>query len=116
MAIKFTTTENKKDIMKATVTISTAKEMKNKQFKLTGVIVYDKEECNEETGEIKTIEVLALRDEKGEYMGTISPTMLNSAKQLTSIFTKEEITDGIDVIIKSGTSNSGREFFYLDIA
>lgn len=59
----------------------------------------------------EVIEVGVLKTEDGIY-STISATVINSLDMLSDIIAD----DGeVDVVVRVGTSNSGRDFFMLEI-
>lgn len=103
------TTNSKKDIVKAGVATTTFQDCLGEVFKIIGVIIYEKEE----QGETKT--VTAVKRDDGEYVTSISPTILSSVETIRSAFDDEELEEGIEVVIKSKKSKGGRDFLYLDL-
>ena len=60
--------------------------------------------------------VIALKDlTTGEFYTSISPTVLSSTQAIIEAYEKEEILNGIEVIVKSKKSNNGRDFYYIDL-
>lgn len=115
MNIKFNITDSKKDLVKAGNTTTMFKDMIGETFKMTGLIIYDKEELNAKTGELENKTVSCVKQDDGEFISTISPTVENSLTLIANSFDEEEIKAGIDVTIKSKKSNGGRDFIYIDL-
>ena len=116
MEILVNTTNSKKDVVKAGNATTTVKELKGKKEKMTGCVVYTREQVDGETGEVKNIKATAIRLSDGEYASSISPTVYESVALILATFTPDEVAKGIDIIIKAKKSAKGREFFYIDLA
>lgn len=115
MNIKFNITDSKKDLVKAGNTTTMFKDVIGDNIKMTGLIIYDKEEVDGKTGEVETKTVCAIKKEDGEFISSISPTVENSLTLIANSFDADEIKAGIDVIVKSKKSNGGRDFLYIDL-
>lgn len=115
MEIKVSVTDNKKDLVKAGLTTTMFKDIIGDNIKLKGIIIYDKEEIDQKTGDIVTKTVSAIKTDDGEFVSSISPTVENSLLLIANSYEPEEIKAGIDVIVKSKKSNGGREFIYIDL-
>lgn len=115
MKILTNITTDKKDVVKAAVATMGFKDMIGEPIKMMGVVVYEKDEPNEKTGEVETKTVTAIKLENGEFITSISPTVNNSLDMIIEMYEDEILTTGVDIIIKSKTSNSGRDFLYLDM-
>lgn len=108
-------TSDKKDLVKANNAVDGFKDFVGEIIKMTGVIIYTKEDVNEKTGEIERKTVSAIKKDDGEFITSISPTVKNSLDMVVQTYSEEEIKAGIDVVIKSKKSNGGRDFLYLDL-
>lgn len=115
MNIKFNITDSKKDLVKAGNTTTMFKDVIGETFKMTGLIIYDKEELDPKTGELAKKTVTCVKKEDGEFISTISPTVENSVSLIANSYSEEEIKAGIDVEVKSKKSNGGRDFLYIDL-
>lgn len=115
MNIKFNITDSKKDLVKAGNTTTMFKDVIGDPLKMTGLIIYDKEEVEPKTGEIEIKTVSAIKLESGEFISSISPTVENSLTLIANSFDEAEIKEGIDVEVKSKKSNGGRDFLYIDL-
>ena len=114
--LKVVSNDEKRDIVKAGNAVTPFKDLKGEVVKMTGLVIGEKTEVDVDTGEEISKEVTAIKLDDGSFISTISPTVKNSLENITEAFTDEEILAGIDVEIKTGTSNGGREFIYLDLA
>lgn len=115
MEILVNVSESKKDLVKAGNSTTMAKDVIGEQFKMTGAIIYKKEEVDQSTGECSVKTVCCIKREDGEFISTISPTVENSLQLIVNSFEKEEILKGIEVVIKSKKSTKGRDFIYIDL-
>lgn len=115
MKVLISVTESKKDLVKAGNTTVMFKDCIGDAFKMTGVIIYEKEEVDPKTGECSVKKVSCVKREDGEFISTISPTVENSLSLIVNSFEEDEIKAGLDVIIKTKKSNGGREFIYIDL-
>jgi hypothetical protein len=115
MEILVNISSDKKDLVKAGNAVTGFKDCIGNVIKMTGAIIYTKEEENDK-GVMETKTVTAIKDDKGEFITSISPTIKNSLEMITNTYDEDEIKTGIDVIIKSKKSNGGRDFLYIDLA
>lgn len=114
MNIKTNISSDKKDLIKAGNSTIMFKDCIGDSFKMTGVIMYDKEEVDKD-GKMVTKLVSCVKREDGEFISTISPTVENSLSLIINCYSAEEIKAGLDVMIKTKKSNGGREFIYIDL-
>lgn len=114
MEIIRTTTNEKKDIVRATNAVTGAQDMVNEQIKLLDVIIYDKAD---EDGEIKRVTALKVMSENGteEFITSISPTVESSVDTILSLYSDEEIKAGLMVAVRTKQSKAGRNFYYIDL-
>lgn len=115
MKILTNITSDKKDIVKAGNAMTMFKDVKNETITMVGLIIFEKEEVDEKTGELNTVTVSAVKQANGEFITSISPTVRNSLELIVATYSEEEILNGVDVVVKSKTSNGGREFIYMDL-
>lgn len=115
MNILVNITTEKKDLVKANNAVLGFKDVIGEDIKMTGVVIYEKEELNEKTGELEKKVVSAVKREDGDFITSVSPTVRNSLEMITNTYTADEITAGVPVMVKSKQSNSGRDFLYLDL-
>jgi pantothenate kinase type III len=119
MNILVNISESKKDLVKGGNTTIMFKDVIGYTLKMTGIIIYEKEEVDTKTGELvkkKVSVVKAIKDDKTEvFVSSISPTVENSLSLIANSFEEEEIKAGIDVVVKSKKSNGGRDFLYIDL-
>lgn len=115
MNIKVQIIDEKKDVVKASNAMTMFKDVIGKTIKVTGILVYEKDELDEKSGAISTKIVSCVKQKNGEFISSISPTIENSINSIVSIYTEEEVKAGLDVIVKSKKSNGGRDFLYLDL-
>lgn len=108
-------TNDKKDLVKANNAVLGFKDCLGDTIKMCGVVIYNKDEVDEKTGEITTKTVSAIKREDGEFITSVSPTVKNSLEMIVATYSEEEILSGIDIIIKSKKSNANRDFFYIDL-
>lgn len=110
---------SKRDLVKAKVCTTSFKDYKEQQLKLFGGVIYDSESVSEETGEVEKqrVSAIKMKNENGEdeVIASISKTVTDSLDVILSEFEDEEIANGIDIVVKAKTSNSGREFLYIDL-
>ena len=109
------TSDNKRDLVKASVTTNTFKDFIDTPLTMTGVIMYEKDEADEKTGEVKTVEVSCVKTDEQGFISSISPTVKNSLETIANAFSEEEILAGVPIVIKSKKSNGGRDFYYVDL-
>lgn len=113
--MKITNTYNitdKKDFVRANNDAKAVIDFKNITVKVSGIIFGTT--TNKEGDEVKTV---IIKTANGEFIGTISPTMVESMEVVADVF-EDEIADGakdMDVIIKTGKSHAGREYYYASI-
>lgn len=105
----------KKDIVRAGVSVATFKDYIGEPVKMVGAVIFEKTEPDEKTGEMVTNTVTAIKLGDGTFISTISPTINNSLETILAVYTEDEITHGIEVVVKTKLSNAGREFLYLDL-
>lgn len=104
----------KKDIVKAGNSVEVFKDIIGEPFKMTGAVIFEKTEKDKDGKDVVNV-VSAIKKEDGEFVSSISPTIKNSLDNILGVYSEEEITAGLDVIIKAGTSNNNREFLYVDL-
>lgn len=104
----------KKDIVKASVTPNICNSIKDKPFKMTGAVIYTKEE-EQEDGTIKDLRAVAIKASNGEFYTSISPTIISSVESIIEAYDEEEIRAGVEIVIKGAKANSGREFLFADM-
>lgn len=113
--MKITNTYNitdKKDLVRANNDAKAVTDFKNEKVKVSGIIFGTV--TNKDGDEVKTV---VIKTSDGDFIGTISPTMVESMEVVADVF-EEEIAEGakdMDVIIKTGKSNAGREYYYASI-
>ena len=114
MNIIKTTTENKVDLVRATNTTNTIQNIgSDKVLMLKDVIIYS---APDENGD--EIEVTALKvelDNELIFVNSISNTVEHSVDTILSVFSEEEIKNGIPIRVMSDTSKGGRTFYYIDL-
>lgn len=115
MNILVNITTDKKDLVKANNAVLGFKDVIGNPINMTGVVIYEKEELNEKTGELEAKVVSCIKMDDGEFVTSVSPTVRNSLEMITNTYTAEEIAQGVAVMVKSKKSNSGRDFLYLDL-
>lgn len=101
---------DKKDVVKAGITSSTLNDLGTKKITITGLLFFNK--VDDETGEVKTVTALKLKD--GSFVTTISPTVRQSAEMIANAF-EEEIAGGLELEVKKQKSKQGRDFLLLDL-
>lgn len=102
---------DKKDIVKAGVTSNTLQDLKETKLTVKGILFFDKPDVD--TGEIKQVTALKLKD--GSFVTSISPTIRNSAELIAESFEEEIEKTGIEIMVCKKKSKSNRDFFYLDL-
>jgi hypothetical protein len=106
-----------KEVINSESATTVLKNLANKKVKVTGLLVANKDDIDEETGEVKNIKIGVLKTSDGELISSISPTVIGSMETIVTTYTDmnilEEIPKGIDILIKSAKSAKGREFFHL---
>jgi len=105
---------DKKDLIKAGNSTIMFKDCIGDTFKMTGVIMFEKDELDKD-GKTVTKLVSCVKREDGEFISTISPTVENSLSLIVNCYSEKEILAGLDVMIKTKKSNGGREFIYIDL-
>jgi hypothetical protein len=116
MNIKVNITDSKKDIVHAGNATTMFKDVIGDTININGVLIYDKEETDEKTGEVTTKTVSCVKKDDGEFISSISPTIENSLQTLLGAYSEDEVREGIEIVVKSKKSNGGRDFLYIDIA
>ena len=111
MNITKTVNYTKRDCVKAGVAVDTVQEHGGEVLTLNGFLFGSK--FSEEDD--KEIEVVVLKTVDDLFISSISKTVRDSAETIVDSFTEEEISSGIEVVVKNKTSKGGREFFYLDL-
>lgn len=115
MKILFGTSEDKKDIVRATNAVIGAQDLVNQPIILTGAWGYEKVD---EKGEPVTVTALKVKQENGEevFCSSISKTVADSIDTILEIYEDGEIQNGgVPIIIKSKKSKAGRDFYYIDL-
>ena len=115
MEVKKSVGLSKKDVVRASIAVNTCDKVKETPLTMVGCIFYDKEEVSNETGEITKINVVGIKTKDEEFYTSISPTIKESLDSIINVYSEEEITQGIDIIIKAHKSNSNREFLVVDL-
>ena len=114
MEIIKTTTNSKVDIVRATNTTNTIQNIdSDKVLMLKDVIIYS---TTDEEG--KEVEVTALKvevDNELIFVNSISKTVKQSVETILSVFTEEEVKNGIPIRVLSDTSKGGRTFYHIDL-
>jgi len=116
MKVRVNTLNNKKDLIHAGNAVTMFKDVIGESLTLTGIIIYEKEEVDEKTGAIDTKVVSCIKNKDGEFISSISPTIENSLNLILGAFEPDEITQGIDILVKGKKSKNNREFIYIDVA
>lgn len=82
-------------------------------LKINVVDIIQADSVRKETGEgaINTV----LISDTGECYATLSPTVDDSIHNMVEIFGEPSPENPITVEVKTGKSNAGREYFYLDV-
>lgn len=107
-----------RDVVKAKVTVETCEKHKGEILKLTGAMLYEKEEVDEKTGEVLLRTVSAIKVNNGGkdvIITSISPTVASSLQTIITQCGEDIRTDGLEIVIGTGTTKAGREFLYLDL-
>jgi hypothetical protein len=115
MNCKVNISNDRKDLVRAGNAMLMFKDVIGDTMTIKGIIIYDKEETNEKTGEIETKTVSCVKREDDEFISSISPTVQNSLNLIVGAFSEDEIKEGIQVVVKSKKSNGGRDFLYIDL-
>ena len=115
MEIVKSTLESKKDIVKASNTVNTVKELKDQNITLVGAVIFNRQEIDQETGEVETKTACVLKAKDNTFYSSISQTVIKSLETILATFEQGEISEGIDIKICSSKSNKGREFFFIDL-
>lgn len=114
--IKVVSENEKRDIVKAGNAVDAFKNHVGETLKMVGVVMYVKDEVNTSTGEKESKTVTAIKTADGNFISTISPTVYDSVSNICGAYSDEEILQGVDIMVCSGKANSGREFYYCDLA
>lgn len=113
--MKITKTYNitdKRDFVRANNDAKGASDFKNTTLKASGIIFGTT--TSKDGDEVKTV---IIKTSDGDFIGTISPTMVESMEVVADVF-EAEIAEGakdMDIIIKTRKSNAGREYYYASI-
>ena len=99
---------SKRDIVKATLSTETAKNHVGEKMKVVGIDVIEK--VDSETGEITKI--CAIKREDGSFITAISSTLIESVDVISDLIADEGF---VELYIKTGESNSGREYLTFDL-
>ena len=99
---------SKRDIVKATLSTETAKNHVGEKMKVVGIDVIEK--VDSETGEITKI--CAIKREDGCFITAISSTLIESVDVISDLIADEGF---VELYIKTGKSNSGREYLTFDL-
>lgn len=96
------------------------KTLVNQTLKVNGLLVAEKQEVDEETGESKTLKIGVLKTTDGQLISSISPTVTNSIESIINAYTdggllEEFKNDGVEIKICSSKSSKGRDFFFLEL-
>lgn len=104
---------SKADIINGSMTPDTIQTHDGDSFKLVGVGLYKKEEI--ESGKTTIISVMKVVDTAGEihYISSISENVCESLQMIIAAYDEKEISDGINIQVKSGKSKSNRTFYYI---
>lgn len=106
------TTNDKKKMYKAINNGSfQLKDFPGMFINVTDIIQVDS--VRKETGE-SAINTVLIAD-TGECYATLSPTVDDSVHNMVEIFGNPSQDNPIAVEVKTGKSNAGREYFYLDV-
>lgn len=103
---------DKKDFVRANNDARPVTDFKNTTVKVSGIIFGTT--TNKDGDEVRTV---IIKTSDGDFIGTISPTMVESMEVVADVF-EDEIADGaedMDVIIKAGKSKAGREYYYASL-
>lgn len=82
-------------------------------LKINVIDIIQVDSVRKETGEPAVNTVLIT--DTGECYATLSPTVDDSVNNMIDIFGYPSVENPIPVKVRTGKSNSGREYFYLDV-
>ena len=82
-------------------------------LKINVVDIIQMDSVRKETGEVAVNTVLIA--DTGECYATLSPTVDDSVHNMVEIFGEPSSENPITVEVRTGKSNAGREYFYLDV-
>lgn len=109
--IKTSENLNEKDAFKLTQAMRSRKAQDltaAESIKIEKFVLFDKEETNEETGEVTSVEVLAFTLEgDSTVFATVSPTFIKAFNAI-----EENGFAGEDLVILEDVSKAGRKFIY----
>ena len=109
--IKTSENLNQKDAFKLTQAMRSRKAQDltaAESIKIDKFVLFDKEEANEDTGEITSVEVLAFTLEgDATVFATISPTFIKAFNAI-----EENGFSGEELVILEDVSKAGRKFIY----
>lgn len=111
MALILSTTGNKRDYVKASVTTNTMQELEGKEFEVDAAIMYTKEEAGDEI----TVSCIRMKD-SGNWYSSISGSVASSLETICDAM-KEEFENGTGVVltVNSRQSKNNRKFIWLDL-
>ena len=114
MEIIKTTTNEKKDIVRATNAVTGAQDIVDEEVKLLDAIIYDNAD---EDGEVTRVTSLKIIRENGkeEFITSISPTIEKSVDTILSLYSDDEIKSGLMVAVRTKKSKADRNFYYIDL-
>ena len=109
MEIIKTTLNSKKDIINAGNASGVLKDFNGESLTMYGAVIYseiDKEGVEHTVTSIKT--------DKG-FIGSTSANVRNTVETIMNEWTNEELASGVQFIVRSAKSKSGREFLSLEL-
>lgn len=110
---------DRSDLSKSVNALETLGAYSGKTINVKGGVVYEYDEVDETTGEIRAKRILSLKTDDG-YIGTNSATAIKTFSQIVAIFSEtggiDDFKEGVNIVVKSSRGQKNREFTYLELA
>ena len=98
-------TSNKKEVVNAINSRDSMKKHKNEEIIINGIVIFKDND--------KTISSIKTSDDR--YFSSVSESVKETLNTICSIFTKEQILEGIKVRIKNKMSRNDREYLIIEL-
>ena len=109
MTVLKTNLTSKKDMVNATNSGASLKDLVGVKMKMHGYVVYEQENADG-----KVDKVVAIKTEDG-FVGSTSSNVIDTVLACSDAFDDTEFTEGIDFTVRSDTSKNGRTFLTLEL-
>ena len=105
MDLTIAITTNKKDIINAVNSRDSLKRQKNKELIINGIVIF--KDGDKEVSVIKTVD--------NKFYSSVSQSVKDTLITICTLFTEEEITNGIQIKVNEKVSRNDRNYLVIEL-